>query len=164
MKNLLIMRLIACAYLLDSLIFIFTRLDDFLLLGTILDKYHLLVIMILRLILFLLLLVFIFMLLILLVHDLIFNLSTLQPVGYDLQILRFLLLFLVDLRRFLLIVFMDHLNQLLAGFFNRGWDDHWRLGLSFVEHDGVLNQNRLCRCLIKSLLWDRLGLREEVLR
>jgi hypothetical protein len=71
------MRLIPCAYLFDSLIFIFTRLDDFLLLGTILDNYRLLFFMILRLILFLLLIVFIFMLLILLVHDFIFNLSTL---------------------------------------------------------------------------------------
>lgn len=74
------------------------------------------------------------------------------------MILRLLLLVLVDLRRFLLIVFMDHVNQLLAGLFSRGWDYYWGLGLSFIEHDGVLNENGLCRCLIKSLLWDRLGL------
>ena len=75
--NLLIW-LIPCAYLLDSLIVIFTRLDDFLLLGnTILDKDHLLVVIILRLFLLLLLFFFVFMLFILLVHDLIFNLRTL---------------------------------------------------------------------------------------
>ena len=159
MKIFLILRLIAGAYLLDSLIFIFTHLDDFLLfLNTILDKYRLLLIMILWLLLLLFLIVFIFMLLILLVHDLIFYLRTLQPIGYDLLILRFLLLVLVDLRRFLLIVFMDHLNQLLAGFFGRGWDDHRGLGLSFIDQDGVLNENGLSRCLIKSLIWDWLGL------
>ena len=76
MKNLL-MRLIPCAYLLDRLVVIFTRLDDFLFfLGTtILDKDDLLVIIILRLLL--LLILFFFMLFILLVHDLIFNLRTL---------------------------------------------------------------------------------------
>ena len=161
MKIFLILRLIACAYLLDSLIFIFTHLDDFLLfLDTILDKYCLLLIMILwhLLLLLLVLIVFIFMLLILLVHDLIFYLRTLQPIGYDLLILRFLLLVLVDLRRFLLIVVVDHLNQLLARFFGRGWDDHRGLGLSFIDQDGVLNENGLSRCLIKSLIWDRLGL------
>jgi hypothetical protein len=143
MKIFLILRLIACAYLLDSLIFIFTHLDDFLLfLNTILDKYRLLLIMILWLLLLVLvLIVFIFMLLILLVHDLIFYLRTLQPIGYDLLILRFLLFVLVNLRRFLLIVFVDHLNQLLAGFFGRGWDDHRGLGLSIIDQDGVLNEN-----------------------
>ena len=134
MKIFLILRLIAGAYLLDSLIFIFTHLDDFLLfLNTILDKYRLLLIMILWLLLLVLvLIVFIFMLLILLVHDLIFYLRTLQPIGYDLLILRFLLFVLVDLRRFLLIVFMDYLNQLLARFFGRGLDDRG-LGLSFID-------------------------------
>ena len=71
------MRLIPCAYLLDSLVVIFARLDDFLLfLATvILDKDHLLVIIILWVLI--LLFIFVFMLLILLVHDLIFNLCTL---------------------------------------------------------------------------------------
>ena len=74
----LLMRLIPCAYLLDSLVVIFARLDDFLLLGNvILDKDHLLVILILWLLFLLLLFVFFLMLLILLVHDLIFNLCTL---------------------------------------------------------------------------------------
>ena len=125
MKNLL-MRLIPCAYLLDRLVVIFCRLNDFLFfLGTtILDKDDLLVIIILWLLL--LLFIFVFMLLILLVHDLIFNLRTLQPIGYDLQllILRLLLLVLVDMWRFLLIVFMDHLNQLLAGLLRWGRDGH----------------------------------------
>lgn len=76
MKNLL-MRLIPCAYHLDRLVVIFCRLNDFLFfLGTtILDKYHLLVIIILWVLI--LLFIFVFMLLILLVHDLIFNLCTL---------------------------------------------------------------------------------------
>lgn len=125
MKNLL-MRLIPCAYLLDRLVVIFCRLNDFLFfLGTtILEKDDLLVIIILWLLL--LLFIFVFMLLILLVHDLIFNLRTLQPIGYDLQllILRLLLLVLVDLWRFLLIVFMHHLYQLLAGLFRWGRDGH----------------------------------------